>query len=267
MMLRYSIIIALILGVVEGVTEFIPVSSTAHLLLVSRLLGADLGSSFIVLVQLGAVSALLYVYFGRILSIFVSFPFSAAARHFTITLFLGFFPTVVCGFFAYNFIKSILFKEMIIIHITLIIGGFILLLVDRLKFESKYFHIENYPIPLAIKIGLFQCIAMIPGTSRSGATITGALILGADKRSAAEFSFFIAIPTIIGACVLDFYKNYNVIVNNIGKEIIIGFMASFITSLLVIRSLFQVIAKRGYTPFALWRILIGFVGLFLEIFP
>ncbi|WP_047264317.1 undecaprenyl-diphosphate phosphatase [Candidatus Liberibacter africanus] len=264
-MLRYSIIIALILGIVEGMTEFMPVSSTAHLLLVSRLLGVDL-SVLTVLVQLGAVSALLYVYFNRIVSIFFFFPFSAATRYFSLTLFFGFFPAAVVGFFAYNFIKSILFKETIIAYVALIIGGVILLLVDRLKFQSKYFCIEKYPILLSIKIGLFQCIAMIPGVSRSGATIVGALILGADKRSAAEFSFFIAIPTIIGACALDFYKNYSIIVNDMGTEIIIGCISSFITSLIVIRYSLRFIAKKGYTPFALWRILIGFIGLSVEIF-
>ncbi|MEG8099201.1 undecaprenyl-diphosphate phosphatase [Candidatus Liberibacter brunswickensis] len=265
-MLRHSLIVSLILGIVEGLTEFMPVSSTAHLLIVNRLLGGDLGSSFTILVQLGAVSALLYVYFSRIISIFFSLPFSSAKRHFVIVLFCGFFPAAVFGFFSYNFIKSILFKEKILVYYNLIIGGFVLLLVDRLKFKSKYFCIENYPIPLSIKIGFFQCFSLIPGVSRSGATITGALFLGADKTSAAEFSFFIAIPTIIGACALDYYKNYSVIMNDIGQEIIFGCISSFITSLIVIRYLLNFIAKKGYAPFALWRILIGFIGLFLEVF-
>ncbi|CAL9914246.1 Undecaprenyl-diphosphatase 1 [Candidatus Liberibacter solanacearum] len=264
MMFESSIIFALILGFVEGITEFIPVSSTAHLLLASRFLGVDLGSSFTILVQLGAVLALLYVYFYRIIYIFCSFPYDSSSRHFAIILLFGFLPAGILGFFAHHFIKSILFKETIVIYISLIVGGFILLAVDRVHFQSKYFDIKNYPLLLAIKIGFFQCLAMIPGTSRSGATIVGAIVLGADKRSAAEFSFFLAIPTMIGACALDSYKNYTSIVSEMRSAIIIGCLASFITSLIVVRFLLNLISKRGYTPFAVWRIMIGLIGLISE---
>ncbi|MBY7648903.1 MAG: undecaprenyl-diphosphate phosphatase [Candidatus Liberibacter europaeus] len=265
-MSEYSIIFAIILGIVEGITEFIPVSSTAHLLLMNLILGIKSpgGDSFVILVQLGAVSALIYAYFNRIIIILRSIPYDPAARRFMIALFLGFLPAAIFGLLSHNFIKSILFKETIIMYVTLIVGGIILWVVDRVKWKSRYFDIQNYPISIALKIGLFQCFAMIPGTSRSGATIVGALILGADKRSATDFSFFLAIPTIIGACSLDFYKNRDIIMDNIGFEIIIGCIASFITGLIVVRSLLNFISRQGYAPFALWRVLIGVIGLLFE---
>ncbi|MBL0848886.1 MAG: undecaprenyl-diphosphate phosphatase [Candidatus Liberibacter ctenarytainae] len=262
-----SIFWVIILGIVEGITEFIPVSSTAHLLLISHFMDIKSpGNSFIVLVQLGAVAALLHFYFYRIMSIFSSLPFDASTRYFVISLFLGFFPSAVFGFFARDFIQSILFKETTIMFVMLIIGGFVLLGVDSVNFRPKYFDVQKYPLSLAVKIGLFQCFALVPGTSRSGSTIVGALVLGADKRSATEFSFFLAIPTIIGACALDFYKNHAVIVNDIGFSIIIGCCSSFVTGLIVIRYLLNFVSKRGYAVFALWRILVGSIGLFWDVF-
>lgn len=264
MISEHSIIFSLILGVVEGITEFIPVSSTAHLLLISNLMGIKSpGDSFIILVQLGAVAALLYVYFLRIISIIRSIPYDPSARRFSIGLCIAVIPAAVFGFLAHDFIKSILFKDTTIMCMSLIIGGIILLVVDRVNWQSKYFDAQNYPISLAFKIGLFQCLAMIPGTSRSGSTIVGSLILGADKRSAIDFSFFLAIPTIIGACALDFYKNSTIIVNDMGISVIIGCCSSFISGLIVIRFLLNFISKRGYTLFALWRIIIGSMGLLL----
>ncbi|MBA5724516.1 undecaprenyl-diphosphate phosphatase [Candidatus Liberibacter sp.] len=265
-MSNYSIITALILGGVEGLTEFIPVSSTAHLLIISHLLGVESpGSSFTVLVQLGALAALLYVYCRKIVSIVLLLPSDVCARRFVINVLIGFLPAAIFGFLAYDFIKSILFKEMTIMCVTLIIGGFILLIIDRINFKPKHFEIKDYPASLAVKIGLFQCLAMIPGTSRSGATIIGALMFGADKRSATEFSFFLSMPTIIGACALDFYKNRAAIMNDTGISIIIGCFSAFVTGLIVVRFLLNFISKRGYALFALWRIIFGVIGLLMGI--
>ena len=145
--------------------------------------------------------------------------------------------------------------------VVLIVGGIILLLVDRMKFEPRYTDIMDYPPSLAFKIGLFQCLAMVPGTSRSGATIIGSLLMGTDKRSAAEFSFFLAMPTMLGAFTLDLFKNRNAISFDDGAVIVIGFVAAFVTALFVVRSLLDFISSRGYAPFAWWRIFIGTAGL------
>jgi undecaprenyl-diphosphatase len=162
---------------------------------------------------------------------------------------------------AHDFIKTILFESPALMCVVLIVGGIILLLVDRMKFEPRYTDIMDYPPSLAFKIGFFQCLAMVPGTSRSGATIVGSLLMGTDKRSAAEFSFFLAMPTMLGAFTLDLFKNRNAISFDDGAVIVIGFVAAFVTALFVVRSLLDFISSRGYAPFAWWRILVGTLGL------
>jgi undecaprenyl-diphosphatase len=257
-----SIISALVLGLIEGLTEFIPVSSTAHVLLAGHFLGFQSpGNTFAVLIQLGAILAILLVYFQKLMSIAFSLPTSTQSRRFVATVLAGFLPAAVIGALAHDFIKTVLFETPILICVVLILGGFVLLAVDRMKFQPKYHNVMDYPVSLALKIGLCQCVAMIPGTSRSGATIVGALLLGADKRSAAEFSFFLAMPTMLGAFTLDLYKNRSALSFDDTAVIAIGFIAAFVTALLVVRSLLDFVSSRGYAPFAWWRILIGVVGL------
>ncbi len=257
-----SIVSALILGLIEGLTEFIPVSSTAHVLLAGHFLGfKSPGNTFAVLIQLGAIMAILLVYMRRLLDIAFSLPTSARARRFVLTVLLAFLPAALIGMLAHGFIKTILFESPALMCVVLIIGGIILLLVDRMKFEPRYTDIMDYPPSLALKIGLFQCLAMVPGTSRSGATIVGSLLMGTDKRSAAEFSFFLAMPTMLGAFTLDLIKNRNAISFDDGAVIVIGFVAAFVTALFVVRSLLAFVSSRGYALFAWWRIVVGFVGL------
>ncbi|MCK8780389.1 undecaprenyl-diphosphate phosphatase [Rhizobium sp. NTR19] len=257
-----SIVSALVLGLIEGLTEFLPVSSTAHVLLAGQFLGFHSpGNTFAVLIQLGAILAILLVYAHRLTSIALALPNSEKARHFVLTVLVAFLPAAVIGALAHGFIKSVLFETPMLICIMLIIGGIILLAVDKMKFQPKYHDVMDYPLSLAFKIGLFQCIAMIPGTSRSGATIVGSLLMGTDKRSAAEFSFFLAMPTMLGAFVLDLYKNRELISFDDGAVIAVGFIAAFVTAILVVRSLLDFVSSRGYAPFAYWRIVIGVVGL------
>lgn len=257
-----SIVSALILGLIEGLTEFIPVSSTAHVLLAGHLLGFQSpGNTFAVLIQLGAIMAILLIYARRLLDIALSLPTSAKARRFVLTVLLAFLPAALIGMLAHDFIKTILFESPALMCVVLIVGGIILLLVDRMKFEPRYTDIMDYPPSLAFKIGLFQCLAMVPGTSRSGATIVGSLLMGTDKRSAAEFSFFLAMPTMLGAFTLDLFKNRNAIRFDDAAVIVIGFVAAFVTALFVVRSLLDFISSRGYAPFAWWRILVGTLGL------
>ena len=257
-----SIVSALVLGLIEGLTEFVPVSSTAHVLLAGHFLGFESpGNTFAVLIQLGAILAILLVYFRRLLDIALSLPSSANARHFVLTVLVAFLPAAVIGARAHDFIKTILFETPALMCVVLILGGIVLLLVDRMPLQPRYTDVMDYPLSLAFKIGLFQCLAMVPGTSRSGATIVGSLLLGTDKRSAAEFSFFLAMPTMLGAFTLDLYKNRDAISFDDGAVIAIGFVAAFVTALFVVRSLLNFVSSRGYAPFAWWRILVGTVGL------
>ncbi|MEZ2131985.1 MULTISPECIES: undecaprenyl-diphosphate phosphatase [unclassified Sinorhizobium] len=257
-----DIISALILGLIEGLTEFIPVSSTAHVLLAGHFLGFQSpGNTFAVLIQLGAILAILLVYFQKLLHIALALPTSARARWFVLSVLLGFLPAAVIGAIAHDFIKSVLFETPMLICVVLILGGFVLLAVDRIKFKPKYHDVMDFPPSLALKIGFFQCLAMIPGTSRSGATIVGALLMGADKRSAAEFSFFLAMPTMVGAFALDLYKNRQLLSFDDGMLIVIGFVAAFVSALFVVRGLLNFVSRRGYAPFAWWRIFVGVAGL------
>lgn len=257
-----SIVSALVLGVIEGLTEFIPVSSTAHVLLAEHFLGfSSPGNTFAVLIQLGAILAILLVYFQRLVSIATALPASGKARHFVLAVLVAFLPAAIIGALAHGFIKAVLFETPMLICVMLILGGIVLLAVDKMKFQPKYHDVEDYPLSLALKIGFFQCLAMIPGTSRSGSTIVGALLLGADKRSAAEFSFFLAMPTMLGAFVLDLYKNRNALSMDDAAVIGVGFIAAFVVALLVVRSLLDFVSSRGYAPFAWWRIVVGVAGL------
>ena len=257
-----SIVSALVLGLIEGLTEFIPVSSTAHVLLAGHFLGFESpGNTFAVLIQLGAILAILLVYFRRLLDIALHLPSSAKARHFVLAVLVAFLPAAVIGALAHDVIKTVLFETPALMCVVLILGGIVLLLVDRMSFQPKYTDVMDYPLSLAFKIGLFQCLAMVPGTSRSGATIVGSLLLGTDKRSAAEFSFFLAMPTMLGAFTLDLYKNRDAISFDDGAVIAIGFIAAFVTALLVVRSLLDFVSSRGYALFAWWRIAVGAAGL------
>ncbi|WP_181708644.1 undecaprenyl-diphosphate phosphatase [Chthonobacter rhizosphaerae] len=258
---------ALILGLIEGLTEFLPVSSTGHLLLVGHFLGfTSTGRTFEVLIQLGAILAILTVYGERLARIALALPTDPNARRFAIGVLIAFLPAVVIGMLAHDFIKTVLFETPAVVCTTLIIGGVILLLVDHMHLKPRHTDATRYPLGTYLAIGFFQCLAMIPGTSRSGATIVGALLLGADKRSAAEFSFFLALPTMAGAFAYDLYKNRDLITFDDAAVIGVGFVASFVVAVLVVRTLLDFVSRHGYAPFAWWRIVVGtlgFLGLWL----
>lgn len=261
-MAEQTIVGAILLGLLEGLTEFIPVSSTGHLILAGHFLGFDSpGNAFEVLVQLGAILAILSVYFARLWKLAMDLPTSAKARRFVGAILLAFLPAAVIGFFAHDFIKSVLFETPLLICIVLVLGGVILLWIDRLPLKPQYHDVMDFPLGVAFKIGLFQCLAMVPGTSRSGATIAGALLLGTDKRSAAEFSFFLAMPTMVGAFTLDLLKNYDQLNTDDIQIIIIGFIAAFIAGVFVVRQLLDFVSRRGFALFAWWRIIIGSLGM------
>jgi len=255
---------ALLLGAVEGLTEFIPVSSTGHLLLIGELIGFDSsGKTFEVLIQLGAICALLAVYSARLARIVFALPSDPAARRFVAGIVLAFLPAAALGFLLHGFIKTVLFETPQLICTTLILGGVALLWIDRRATAPRYTDATAYPMRLALAIGVCQTLALVPGVSRSGATIGGALLLGTDKRSAAEFSFFLAIPTMTGAFAFDLYANRNVLSADDALLIAIGFVAAFIAALSVVPALLDFVARHGFTPFAWWRIAVGVIGLAL----
>src|ERR1700720_4937412 len=192
---------AFVLGVVEGLTEFLPVSSTGHLLLVQRFFGfedEDFGKTFAVLIQFGAILALLSIYSVRLWQLFIGMFNSPQARRFIIGVLIAFLPAAVVGALAYKIIKEVLFNPWIVCF-SLIAGGAVLLWIDRLDLKPRYHDATRFTLPMYLVIGLAQCVSMIPGVSRSGATIVSAMLLGADRRSAAEFSFWLAMPTMAGA--------------------------------------------------------------------
>jgi len=257
-----SIVSALLLGLLEGLTEFIPVSSTGHILLAGHFLGFEsTGKAFEVLIQLGAILAILSVYFGRLWKLLTDFPSDARTRRFVFGILIAFLPAAIIGALAHDFIKTVLFETPMLICVMLLIGGVILLWVDSWKLNPVYTDIMDYPLSLCLKIGLFQCLAMIPGTSRSGATIVGALLMGTDKRSAAEFSFFLAMPTMAGAFAYDLYKNRDLLSAADLPVIAAGFVMAFISAVIVVRFLLDYVSKHGFALFGWWRILVGGVGL------
>ncbi len=254
---------AVILGVVEGVTEFLPVSSTGHLLLAGRFfdLGEDnFWKSFDILIQLGAILAIVALYFAKLWRIALGMFSDPYARRFVIGVLVAFLPAVVIGLIAGKYIKEVLFNPWVVCF-SLIVGGAILLWVDQLDHKPHEHDATKFPLLMYLWIGIAQCLAMIPGVSRSGATIVSAMLLGADKRAAAEFSFFLAIPTMVGAFAYDFYKNRaDMTMDHIGI-IAIGFVVSFIVAMIVVKTFLEYVTRHGFALFAWWRVIVGTLGL------
>ncbi|MFN3229195.1 MAG: undecaprenyl-diphosphate phosphatase [Asticcacaulis sp.] len=257
-------LLALLLGFVEGLTEFIPVSSTGHVLLLGHFLGFDsTGKTFEVLIQLGAILAILSVYFNKLWSVVLRLPTDPTARQFVVSILVAFFPAVVIGVLAHDFIKTVLFESPAVICVSLIVGGFLLLWLDKKAPAPVHSDAMGLTWKTALLIGLFQCLAMVPGVSRSGATIGGAMLMRVEKRAAAEFSFFLAMPTMAGAFAYDLYKTWDKLDPSDFGLIATGFVAAFITALVVVRVVLDFVSRHGFAPFAYWRIAVGTLGLAL----
>jgi undecaprenyl-diphosphatase len=253
---------AVILGIVEGVTEFLPVSSTGHLLLAKRFFALGEGSfwdSFIVLIQLGAILAIVVIYFAKLWQVALGMFSNPQDRRFVIGLLVAFLPAVVIGLIVGGYLKT-LFNPWVVCF-SLIVGGAILLWVDQLDLDPHQHDATKFPLLMYLWIGFAQCLAMIPGVSRSGASIVAAMLLGADKRAAAEFSFFLAIPTMVGAFAYDFYKNRAEMTTDHLGIIAIGFVVSFITAIIVVKTFLNYVTRHGFTLFAWWRVIVGTLGL------
>ncbi|WP_407167661.1 undecaprenyl-diphosphate phosphatase [Bradyrhizobium sp. ORS 111] len=254
---------AVILGIVEGVTEFLPVSSTGHLLLAERFFNlgeGDFWKSFAILIQLGAILAIVALYFVKLWRIALGMFTNSEDRRFVIGVLVAFLPAVVIGLIAGKYIKEFLFNPWVVCF-SLIVGGAILLWVDQLDLKVYEDDATKFPLLMYFWIGVAQCMAMIPGVSRSGASIVAAMLLGADKRSSAEFSFFLAIPTMVGAFAYDFYKNRADFTTDGLGIIAIGFVVSFITAMIVVKTFLNYVTRHGFTFFAWWRVIVGTLGL------
>ncbi len=249
---------ALILGVLEGLTEFIPVSSTGHILLAGHFLGFEsTGKVFEVVIQLGAILAVMGVYAARLIRMVRGLRTDPKELRFLISILLAFFPAALVGVLAHDFIKAVLFESPRLIATMLIIGGVILLAVDKLPLRPRLHDTDGLPFRVAIGIGLVQCLALIPGVSRSGSTIVGGMLMGADKRTAAEFSFFLSMPTMSAAFAYDLFKNRHALDGAAFGEIAIGFVAAFIAALFVVRWVLGYISRHGFALFGWWRIIVG----------
>jgi len=253
---------ALFLGLLEGATEFIPVSSTGHLILLQSLFGLDghADRTFAILIQFGAILAILSAYFARLWSIALALPHDPKARRFVVGVLIAFLPAAVVGVLARDFILGVLFDPRVVCT-TLILGGFVLLAVDRANLPQRHAEATRFPLSMYFWIGVIQCLAMIPGVSRSGATIVGAMLMGSSKRAAAEFSFFLAMPTMAGAFVWELGQSYDRLSADETTKIVIGFVAAFVAGLVVVKTLLDYVSRHGFALFAWWRIAVGSVGL------
>ncbi len=262
MELDQGIFAALVLGILEGLTEFLPVSSTGHLLLADHFFGLEQPAVFFVLIQLGAILAIITVYFQKLFELIRdALSGKRGAWLFALNVVLASFPAALAGVLAHDFIQQVIYETPMVICVMLLVGGIVLLIVDRLPLQPKYTDIYTYPWHLALIIGLFQMLALVPGVSRSGATIVGSLLFGTDKRSAAEFTFFIALPIMAGAFGYDLYKSREMMDLGLGLDIAVGFVAALVIAIFVVRFLLDFVSRHGFAPFAYWRIAVGGLGI------
>lgn len=259
-----SLLQAILLGIVEGLTEFIPVSSTGHLILLIDLLGFEgpEGKVFEIVIQLGAILAICWLYRAKLFGAVMAAPTDKVQRQFLMNIVIAFLPAAVLGVMFHAQIKSVLFDPLVVASM-LVIGGFLIILIERFKPAPVIHDVDEMSWKLALKIGFCQAVAMIPGTSRSGATIMGALLLKVNREAATQFSFFLAIPTMLGATVYDLYKNYESLTLDGVGMIAAGFIAAFIAALLIVRWVVNFISKHGFVPFAIYRIAVGSVMLMI----
>lgn len=258
-----DIITAIILGIVEGVTEFLPVSSTGHLILATELLGYDAAkwSVFNIAIQPGAILAIVVLYWRTFWAVGAGLlKWQAESVAFVRNLLIAFIPAVVLGLAFGDQIDALL-ENATVVAWALIAGGVGILIVEKLAKTENVYGISGVSVAQSVKIGLVQCLAMVPGVSRSGATIMGAMSLGIDRRTAADFSFFLAIPTLTGATALQLYKHRDAIHGGDIELILVGAAVSFVVALAVVKAFMAVVTRYGFAPFAWYRIVAGAVAL------
>ena len=255
---------AALLGIVEGLTEFLPVSSTGHLILADSLLGIGGPESklFDIVIQLGAILAVCWVYRERFTHAALGLTSDPISQRFVANVVIAFLPAAVAGVFAYRLIKEVLFSPWVV-AIALIVGGILILIIERVRPRPQILDVDQMKLRTALGIGCCQILAMIPGVSRAGSTIMGAMMLRVDRAAATQFSFFLAVPTMLGATVYDLYKNRAIVTVEGGELIAIGFVVAFVCALFVVRTLVGFVSRHGFGVFAWYRIAIGSVALLL----
>lgn len=253
---------AFILGIVEGLTEFLPISSTGHIILASALLdfNDERGKVFAIAIQLAAILAICWEYRAKILRVISGIGPDPDARRFVLNLIVAFLPAAVLGLLFIKIIKQYLFHP-VPVALAFIIGGIVILWAERRQQTAHIAEMEDIDWKLALKVGLVQCVALIPGTSRSGATIIGGLFLGLSRKAAIEFSFFLAIPIMFAATFYDVYKHRDILSVSDIDVFAVGFAASFISALIAVRGLLRFISNHDFTVFAWYRIAFGIIVL------
>jgi undecaprenyl-diphosphatase len=260
-----TLLVAALLGVIQGLTEFLPVSSTAHLLIGARLLRFDdPGGVFTVMIQLGSILAVMWLYRLKIVHIISRLGSDPDARHFALMILVAFAPAVIAGVFLADYVTTVLYESPKVFATTFIVGGIVMLLVEKFRPAPTVFDADRTPLTRALGIGACQVLAMVPGVSRSGATIVGGMLMGLDRPAAAEFSFFLAMPTMMAAFAHSLLKVRHQLGVDRALEIAVGFVLAFVASLLVVRPFLGFVRRRGFAPFAWYRIVLG-LALFAAI--
>jgi undecaprenyl-diphosphatase len=249
-------LIAALLGIIQGLTEFLPVSSTAHLLIAGRLLGYQ-DPAFTVMIQLGSVLAIMWLYRAKITAVVKGLGSDPAARRFALMVVVGCLPALAAGALLADFVQSVLFESLRVIAIAFIAGGIVMLIVERFRPLPDVVDAEQTPLGRALGVGLCQMLALVPGVSRSGATIVGGMLMRLDRPAAAEFSFFLAMPILTAAFAYEFIDVRATLVAERGVEIAIGFVAAFISAAFVVRPFLAFVRRSGFAPFAWYRIAAG----------
>lgn len=262
---------AIVLGIVEGLTEFLPVSSTGHLLVSEKLLGLDDSRwhVFTIVIQLGAILAVVAVYWRKLWNAIIGLPRDPAARHFAAMVIIAFIPAAVLGALLIRTINEVLLnpsRALPVIATAWFAGGILILVLERIAPRPRYTQSDNLPLSKCLQIGLCQCFALLPGVSRSGATILGAELLRVERKTAAEFTFFLAVPTMLGASVYELYKEGGMLSHNDEMLIAVGFVVSFLVAYGVVKTFIAFIGRYGLKPFGWYRIatalaLCGFIAM------
>ena len=258
----WTAIQALILGVVEGLTEFLPISSTGHQIIVADLLdfGGERAMAFNIIIQLGAILAVVWEFRRKILDVVTGLPTQRNAQRFTVNLLIAFLPAVVLGVIFADLIHHYLFNP-ITVATALVVGGVVMLWAERRQHSVRAETVDDITWKDALKIGFTQCLAMIPGTSRSGSTIIGGLLFGLSRKAATEFSFFLAMPTMVGAAVYSGYKYRDLFQASDLPVFAVGFVTAFIFAMIAVKGLLKFIASHSYAAFAWYRIAFGLLIL------
>jgi undecaprenyl-diphosphatase len=256
--LLWRVFSAIILAVVEGITEFLPVSSTGHMILVRSLLGLEAvhGNVFEVFIQFGAILSVCVIYFEYLWKVTRALPRNENAQRFALGLIIAFLPAAAIGVVTAPIIETYLLNPYVV-SIALVAGGVAIIFIERLIKIPQYYAVEDFPLSLYLKIGLCQCLALIPGVSRSGATIMGSLLMKVERGAAAEFSFFLAIPTMLGASVYSLYKHRSELHVEDIFILAIGFVVAFVSAYFVVKRFITFVSKNGFGIFAWYRIFVG----------